>query len=245
MIAGGEHVTAVTDFVFADSPAIDYCALGEGEETLVELADHLASGGGPQAIAGLAFRDGNAIRYNAPRKRIREVDTIPRPAWDLVPIEEYLSHGVMTGVDLGRSMPMIASRGCPYECTFCSNPVMWGRLWSTRPPASVVAEMTQYIGEYRAANFDFYDLTAIVRKDWIVEFAQLLIDRDLNITWQLPSGTRSEAIDSEVTGLLYESGCRHLNYAPESGSIEVLRSTRKKYRKIACSIRCARLSPTD
>ncbi|MEZ4489168.1 MAG: radical SAM protein [Cyanobacteriota/Melainabacteria group bacterium] len=137
----------------------------------------------------------------------------------------------MTGVNLGRSMPILASRGCPYQCTFCSNPVMWGRLWSPRPPADVIAEMEDYIERYQATNFDFYDLTAIVRKDWIVEFTNLVIEKNLNITWQLPSGTRSEAIDSEVTALLYKSGCRYINYAPESGSEAVLQRIKKVINK--------------
>ena len=60
-----------------------------------------------------------------PRTRIRNLDDIPWPAWDLVPLDKYLDHGLGYGVDLGRSMPILATRGCPYQCTFCSNPEMW------------------------------------------------------------------------------------------------------------------------
>lgn len=123
---------------------------------------------------------------------------------------------------------MLATCGCPYECTFCSNPLMWTTRWTARKTELVVEEMERYIQEYRATNFDFYDLTAIVQRDWIVDFCRLIIKRGHDITWQLPSGTRSEALDGEVTRLMYQAGCRNMSYAPESGSVAVLRRIKKK-----------------
>jgi len=105
---------------------------------------------------------------------------------------------------------------------------MWTTLWKGRDPQDVVEEMKFYIEKYQISNFDFYDLTAIVKKKWIVQFCNLLIENDLNITWQLPSGTRSEAIDRDVAKLLYQAGCRNLSYAPESGSNEILVLIKKK-----------------
>ena len=125
-------------------------------------------------------------------------------------------------------MPIMASRGCPYKCTFCSNPSMWTTKWKARSPQDVFKEMLFYKNKYKVDNFDFYDLTAIVKKDWIIKFCNILINNKLNITWQLPSGTRSEALDVEVAKLLYESGCRNLSYAPESGSTEVLKMIKKR-----------------
>ena len=82
----------------------------------------------------------------------------------------------------------------------------------------------------------------MVRKDWIIEFSQHLIDRNLNITWQLPSGTRSEALDEEVLPYLHKSGCRNLSYAPESGSPRVLKRIKKKVepKRMIKSMRTAR-----
>ena len=132
------------------------------------------------------------------------------------------------GVDRGRSMPMLATRGCPYQCTFCSSPLMWTTRWTARAPLEVVREMQHYIEKYHVDNFDFYDLTAIVHKSWILEFCELLLERGLKITYQLPSGTRSEAIDGEVAKLLFRSGCRNMTYAPESGSPRVLTFIKKR-----------------
>jgi len=123
---------------------------------------------------------------------------------------------------------MLATRGCPFECTFCSSPQMWTQLWKARNPIKVVDEIEYYAKAFRANDFQFQDLTAIVRKDWIVAFCQELIRRQLNITWQLPVGTRSEAIDAEVAQYLVKSGCHHITYAPESGSERIIRSIQKK-----------------
>ena len=125
-------------------------------------------------------------------------------------------------------MPILASRGCPYQCTFCSSPLMWTTRWSARKPEAVLAEMKDYMRRYRVTNFDFYDLTAIVKRSWIVDFCRLLIAEGLDITWQLPTGTRSEAIDEEVARLLHASGCRIISYAPESGSRAELARIKKK-----------------
>ena len=241
IVIGGEHVTACPEFCLRDCPEIDYCVLGEGEATLVELAANLGDGGACDRVPGLAMlRDGEFVR-SVPRERIREVDKIPWPAWDLFPVEKYLTSDNGHGVHLGRSMPILATRGCPYKCTFCSNPVMYGNLWMPREPADVLDEIEHYLHTYGAENIDFYDLTMIVRKSWILEFCRLIDERGLKFTWQLPTGTRSEVVDDEVSAALYRTGCRHIVYAPESGSAETLRDIKKQVdlAKVTASMRMA------
>ena len=228
IFAGGEHITAMPKFVLETCPALEYCVLGEGEETLVDLVNHLANSSIIEEVDGLAFRQDGKVLRTSPRARIRAIDDIPLPAWHLVPLENYLSNGLSYGVNRGRNIPMLATRGCPYRCTFCSNPSMWTTKWIARQPELVLDEIEQYIKEYHITNVEFYDLTAIVRKDWIVRFCQLIKERNLQFTWQLPSGTRSEAIDKEVSKLLYQAGCLNLTYAPESGSAETLKKVKKK-----------------
>jgi anaerobic magnesium-protoporphyrin IX monomethyl ester cyclase len=235
IVLGGEHATACHRYVLDTCPAVDYCVLGEGERSFSALLDALERGGPPPLSAGLASRegggDGGPILQVAPgrrRPRIRDIGSIAAPAWSQFPIEAYVSGGFNHGVQRGRTMPILASRGCPYQCAFCSSPNMWTTRWQVREPADVLAEMKQYIERYRVNDFAFYDLTAIVKRRWIVDFCRLLIQEDLAITWQLPSGTRSEAIDAEVAQLLFRSGCRNMNYAPESGSPGVLERVKKR-----------------
>jgi radical SAM superfamily enzyme YgiQ (UPF0313 family) len=229
LIGGGEHITALPEQSLLESE-LDFCVLGEGEETATEIAAaYLAGNLAPETIDGIAYKGagGNAV-INPRRGRRRDIDQIPWPAWDLMPIENYLERGYGFGVNRGRSLPVMASRGCPYQCTFCSNPSMWTTRWIPRDPDLLLDEMQEYQDRYGIENFDFYDLTAIVKKAWIVDFCRKIDERGMNFTWQLPSGTRSEAIDEEVAALLYKSGCRNMSYSPESGAPAVLARIKKK-----------------
>ncbi|NQV55939.1 MAG: B12-binding domain-containing radical SAM protein [Rhodospirillales bacterium] len=229
LIGGGEHITALPEQSLQES-SLDLCVLGEGEETTIEVtAAYLAGRLDTKSVAGIAFRnDEGGITVNQRRERRRDIDGIPWPAWDLLPIENYLERGDGFGVNRGRCLPVMASRGCPYQCTFCSNPQMWTTRWIARDADLLLDEMQAYQERYKIDNFDFYDLTAIVKKSWILEFCRKIEERGMSFTWQLPSGTRSEAIDGEVAALLYKSGCRNMSYSPESGSPTVLKRIKKK-----------------
>jgi len=229
LILGGEHPTALTELCFSQSPC-DIVVLGEGEETLLELCAKLAAGDDPGATAGIAFRDADTVRTNPRRKRIRDIDQIPLPAWHHFDVARYIDYRQPHGSADGRSMPMLATRGCPFQCTFCGSPGMWGTTWRARDPKSVVDEIERYIQRYGANDFHFEDLTAVVRKDWVLAFADELLNRGLKISWQLPSGTRSEAIDDQVARAMYASGCRQFTYALESGSPEILERIKKRIR---------------
>lgn len=229
IIVGGEHATADWERLLRRVPEVLCCALGEGEETIVEVAARLSRGLPLDDVPGLAVRaaDGSA-RATAPRQRITDVDAIPWPDWDSVPLAHYLDNQLTHDPYTARSMPMLASRGCPYQCTFCSSPQMFGTKWVARDPRCVVDEMAHYRDTLGARYFEFQDLTMVVRRDWIIDFAKLLIDRKLDVQWCMPSGTRSEALDAEVLGWMKRSGCRSFAYAPESGSPEELRRIKKK-----------------
>lgn len=230
-VAGGEHVSALAEFCLRDCAELDVCVVGEGEETFVELLRAHCDNRPLDQIAGLVYRNGSAVVRSRPRPRIGKLDDISWPAWDLIPMDAYLNHPELGfGVNRGRSMPIIASRGCPFQCTFCSNPQMWTTRWLARDPHDVVREMQTYIDRYQVQNFDFHDLTAVVRKDWLVRFCELILQRNLPITWQLPSGTRAEALDQEVLELMYRAGVRNVTYAPESGSESTLKHVKKALR---------------
>jgi radical SAM superfamily enzyme YgiQ (UPF0313 family) len=105
---------------------------------------------------------------------------------------------------------------------------MWTTEWTPRDPTLVVDEMQEYQKKYGATDFQFEDLTAIVRKDWIIKFCDVIIQRGMEITFQLPSGTRSEGIDFDVAKKLKAAGCHEFSFAPESGDPRVLQAIKKK-----------------
>ncbi len=228
IVGGGEHFTAVPDLSMEQAP-LDYLVLGEGEETAIALFRALELGLDVTVIPGVVWRDpaGKVVK-NPRRDRIRNIDEIPWPAWDLFDVEAYSSNRLVSGIYYGKTVPILATRGCPYQCTYCSSPNMWTTRWFAREAKDVADEIQHYHEKYGATNFPFQDLTAILKRDWVVEFCRTIEERGLKITWQLPAGTRSEVIDEEVASLLVRSGCRSLNFAPESGS----ERTRKHMKKM-------------
>jgi radical SAM superfamily enzyme YgiQ (UPF0313 family) len=203
--------------------------LGEGEETVVELVGALRHGMPLAGIAGVAYRDAEGVKVNPRRERQARIDDIPTPDWDSFALETYHRNRFTGGLYSSRlSVPILATRGCPYQCTYCSAPNMWTPRWIARDPVKVVDEIEGYVKRYGAGDFPFQDLTAIIQKSWIKAFCEELIRRDLRILWQLPTGTRSEAIDSEVAHLLKASGMTRMAYAPESGSDHTRHLIKKK-----------------
>jgi len=241
IVLGGEHVTSLPEFCLRTSRA-DLAVLGEGEETAVELADALASGRPLDGVDGLAFRRGGEVVVNPRRERRADVDAIAPPAWRHFDARAYHARGLSGGMrSAALTIPILATRGCPYRCTYCSSPNMWTTSWIPRDPARVVDEIERWIAEHGAGNFPLQDLTAVIRKDWIVAFCREIVRRGLRISWQLPTGTRSEAIDDEVAGLLRESGMVSAAYAPESGSETTRRLVRKRMgtERLFASVRAA------
>lgn len=242
VVVGGEHATAAAEHILETCPNVTFIGRGEGEEIIVDLADWCNGRRAVEEISGITRRDEHGtITTNPNRARMTKLEDLPRPAWDLFDMETYLSDGESWGVERGRSMPILATRGCPYRCTFCSSPQMWTTRYVMRPAADVVDEIAGYIETYRADNIDFYDLTAVVRKSWILEFCDEVERRGLKFTYQLPSGTRSEALDDEVLEAMYRTGCRNVVYAPESGSARTLTAIKKKVDldKLTASVRTA------
>jgi anaerobic magnesium-protoporphyrin IX monomethyl ester cyclase len=231
IIGGGEHVTAVPEYCFTTAPEIDYIVLGEGEATISELIYQIEHKQPVDVISRIAYKKDGKVSINNFERRIKRVDNIdslPRPAWELFPLDKYFEYKVTYGVYRGNNLPLLASRGCPYDCTFCSNMQMYGKKYNIRDVKEVVDEMEYYYKTYNVISFDFFDLTAIIYKDWIIKLCDEIIARGLQITYQIPAGTRAEAIDFEVAKKLYDSGCKNITYAPESGSPKVLRAIKKR-----------------
>jgi len=228
IVIGGEHVTSMPEFCLLTSKA-DVAVLGEGEETAVEVVGALRARTPLDDIAGIVFRHGDGVKVNPRRERQANIDDIPTPDWESFALDTYHKHRFVGGMYSSRlTVPILATRGCPYQCTYCSAPNMWLPRWIPRDPVKVVDEIEAYVKRYGAGNFPFQDLTAIIQKSWIKAFCEELIRRDLRVQWQLPTGTRSEAIDGEVARLLQASGMTSMAYAPESGSDLTRRLIKKK-----------------
>lgn len=125
IIGGGEHITCLKEWILKTCPEMDYCILGEGEEKIVELVNLLSAGKTPSKINGVLSRDTppqpqreGPIDFALMKQRMRDIDSIPPPAWELFPLSSYLDNEFGFGVNRGRSMPMLVTRGCPYSAHF-------------------------------------------------------------------------------------------------------------------------------
>lgn len=232
IVAGGEHMSSLPEYFLKDCKGLDMVVMGEGEETIAEVATLLRERKPYSNVAGTAYKvrheKEDEIVVSQRRTRIREVNDIEPPAWHLFPLDKYFANDISYGITYGNSLPIFATRGCPYECTFCSSPQMWGTKYTMRDVENVIEEVKFLNSTYSVTNFDFYDLTAIVNKRWILDFCAAIKREGLKITWQIPAGTRSEAITYDVAMALKESGCKNITYAPESGSPDMLKAIKKK-----------------
>ena len=153
---------------------------------------------------------------------------IPWPDWPEDYLEKFWRAGKSYGVATERDMPFMLSRGCPFQCTFCSSPQMWTTKYNFRDLDDVMKEIKYYIKRYDITALQMYDLTAIIKKQWAMEFCQRLIDEGIKLKWSLPDGTRSEALDKEVLIMMKKSNINYLVYAPESGSQRTLKKIKKR-----------------
>lgn len=237
IVLGGEHVSATADMILRQIPEVSACVIGEGEETIEELLKALKEGTSLRKVAGIAFNDKGNVRFTERRKRKKNLDDIPLPSWDGVPIAKYLaSHSGVNSL-AKKSIPIIATRGCPYSCTFCTVPNMWESTWYARPPKEVVDEIESYVKNFGVEHIDFVDLTMVINKKWMKEFCQRLIDSKLGITWAIPIGTRTESLDQELLKMMRDSGLSRVLYSAESGSAATLKRikkclTLKKFEKV-------------
>ena len=229
IVAGGEHITAMTEYSLRDCNVIDYCVIGEGERAFYHLCDALFKGNEIKKINALAYLDRNGEYYQTSSvTRINNINQIPWPYWPDGYLEKFWDAGKSFGIQTARDMPMMITRGCPYECTFCSNPFMYTRKYVVRDIDDIISEIKYYIKKYDITGIQLYDLTAVVKRDWMIELLRAVIDNKINVNWQFPSGTRSEALDKEVLELLKQVGTGYICYAPESGSGRSLRKMKKK-----------------
>jgi len=225
-VLGGHHISAVGGEVLDQSPNTDFVVIGEGEQTLLELAGALSTGRSDLSdIAGLGWRDAEGKTHiNAPRDFITDLDSLPHPARELVDMSRF---GLHSYIDFGkRSATMVTSRGCPYKCMFCSSWLAMGSRYRWRSADSVLAEIRELVDVHEVDHIVFEDDTMTLRRSRMVEICNALIDMPNSPSWYCLS--RVDTMDLELARLMRKSGCRMVNFGIESGSPEILEKIGKK-----------------
>ena len=211
IVAGGPHATHLAESVLSHHPSVDAVAIGEGEETLRDLARALDKGEDLRQVAGLAFREGGRIARPTPRPVVSDLDQLPHPA----------AHYESFGVDRFAQFEfLITSRGCPARCTFCSTPEFWGTRLRYRSVDHVLDELRFLQERFGHVTVSFRDDTFTVDKKRTIELCRRILASGLHLLWDCQS--RVNAIDEERLLWMRRAGCQHIQFGVESGSRSIL-----------------------
>lgn len=231
-LLGGPHATHTFESILQQHPPVDAVVLGEGEETILEIARTLARGERSLAgIPGVAVREGGKVVHSL-RPPLQGLDDLPVPA---------LHFGDALGCDLRRQLEfVITSRGCPASCRFCSSPRFWGTSLRLRSPRAMVDEIRFIRDRYGLLSFSLRDDTFTARADRVIEFCRLLLSERLHILWSCQS--RVNCVDGEMLLWMRRAGCEYVQYGVESGSERILallgkRITPEQVRRAAAATR--------
>ncbi|MDP3732703.1 MAG: radical SAM protein, partial [Candidatus Omnitrophota bacterium] len=218
-IAVGPHVTALPEETLKKYPTLDFIIMGEAEVTVRELIDCLQKKGNLDAVEGIAFRKGKDIAVTPKRKFIENLDDLPIPLHEILPIKKYRLPYI------GKDYTFVlSSRGCPYQCIFCRQVIMWERKVRTRSAKSIFEEL-KYIHKLGIRNFMFHSDTFTIDRDVVIELCRMITDSGLKLRWCCNS--RVDTVDEEMLRWMKKAGCWLITYGIETASDKILQNAKK------------------
>ena len=209
---GGPYVTMVKEEMLVN-PDIDYAVFGEGEKTFAELISFLKGETIISSIKGLIFRD-QTIISNEPRENLKDLNTLPIPAYDIFKMDRYPNHRIIT------------SRGCPYECIFCLDSKISNGQWRKRKVDSVIEELLYLFTKFKKKNVVFIDNSFDIEIDRVVELCDKIVAKRIIFLWS--ANVRGENITSVVAKKLKSAGCYTVSTGIESANNNVLKRIGKQ-----------------
>ena len=210
-LVGGPHVTAIPVATLNEFPTFDIVAIGEGEQTLHELCESLREGDDFREVHGLAYREGTGVVLSAPRDRILDQDSIPHPAWDLLPPAKQ--YWVQT------------ERGCPFNCHFCMNHN--GRVPRKRSVENVIGELRHILDVYKPTTIRFGDELFTVDMARSMELMDAIIEAGLNDRLKWDCQTHVRFVDVALLKKMKQAGCYLVEMGVETGDEGKLRKMGK------------------
>jgi radical SAM superfamily enzyme YgiQ (UPF0313 family) len=225
IVIGGLHPTLFPTEIIRNCPEIDVAVMGEGEEQIVALANHFSSGESStiENIAALCFRNTKGkIQQNPRNGFISDLNRLPGPAWDLVNFPDYFTdHSSWhnpRGLDIKMSVPVLTSRSCPYDCSFCSVHPLMGRGLRLRDPMKVVDEMEMLYRDHGLNYFGFLDDNLTLKKSHVMAICNEIVKRGMKIQFESINGYNLASLDEEIIHAMVEAGCVYVILPIEHGS---------------------------
>lgn len=224
-ILGGAHACTIGAALLDSYPALDYLVIGEGENSMLEL---VRSGFGMvKNIPGIAYRgDDGAGVCSGQRELIKDLDTLPFPAYHLLPNFPRLYKLPLFSYPKSPNTSIISSRGCPYSCSYCDRSV-FSSGFRFNSPEYILEHVTMLHKNYGIRHVFFYDDLFTFDRKRVARFCELKAKMGLKVSYNCIA--RLEHVDAELLTLLKESGCWQVNFGIESGDPEILKKHRKFY----------------
>jgi len=224
VVIGGYHASALPLETLTNEPMFDYLIHGEGEQSFTNFVRRVRAREDLTDLKGLAYRARHGAQVNQPEGLIPALDDLPLTARHKIDILQYQPKPATGNFMKLPSTGIMASRGCPFECAFCSKGV-WHRSLRFRSPENVIREIEHCIERYQIFDFRFYD-DALTSPAWdFRHFCELLRSKGLRICWNCYS--RVDHVNEEKLRLMREAGCYHIKYGVEFGTEKALRLARK------------------
>jgi radical SAM superfamily enzyme YgiQ (UPF0313 family) len=220
IVAGGAHVTFEDRQVLSDCPEINVIVRGEGEVTMERLLEEYAGNNDFAGVPGITYRLGNSIERNVDAPFIKDLDSLPYPAYDLLDLPRYFVAG-------HRVATMITSRGCPYNCIFCSSSRIVGKTWRGRTPSNVIGEVQLLEEKYKVQEIEFLDDLFTFDCDRVRRICELLQENHSKVKWTCSTRADILARHPEMVEWLKSGGCNTTYIGAESGSQRILNIIRK------------------
>ena len=222
-VVGGPHITMMPET--GGNRYIDYIVLGEGEVTFLELVNMLLRNQGEvSGILGLGYKNNDKLVLNAARPLIEDLDTLPFPAYHLLPMDKYRNYATL---DEGRKFAtMVTSRGCPFSCTFCSSFCLFGHRWRTMSVKRILELMEKLYTEYKIRFVYFHDDEFSIDKKRVAAICDGIIDRGWDLKWSCLM--RVSDMDEDLTRKMKQAGMAGVSFGIELGYAEGLKTINKK-----------------
>ena len=224
VVLGGYHATVLPEESLREFPAFDVAAVGDGERTAVALARSYADGADLRSVPGICYRDASGIARTGPDPAPLDLDSLPRPAWDLFPLAAYRAHYRTDRKVI--ELPVNAGRGCVGRCTFCAR--VSGDFVRRRSAAGIVGEVRQDVERHGAGAIVFMDESFAHDRRLVAEVCRGLIADGLHRRIYWLCQTRVDSVDGDTLRLMAEAGCRHVSFGVESGDPEILARADKR-----------------
>ncbi|MBE0428840.1 MAG: B12-binding domain-containing radical SAM protein [Thermoleophilia bacterium] len=221
VVVGGPHVTALPEATLEDL-GVDIAMVGESEHTFPQLIDRLDSDGSLESMPSLCYREDGGFRQTRRADFHPDLDSLEFPAWDLMDPRAYPDKPHQLLHKKFPVAPIITTRGCPYDCIFCSSTILWGKRLRTRSPENVLDEIEMLVREYGVREIHFEDDNFTQKRSHVKNVCEEILRRGLKFVWSCPNGVRIDSLDDEILALMRRSGCHSLGLGIESGSQEVL-----------------------